>query len=465
MQTQARRAIVVFALYLLVMTVGGWFLWYRYRRPLQRAAEKAQPLPSPRDQGQNADGDTDNPNGELPPTPPLNPAEIKSPELPPPLGSNSAGYVGTAACAECHRERHDGFVKTSHFRTSLPVNEKNIMGSFEANKNILRTRVPAIWFEMDQGPGGFYQSTVAVIRGKPQRMAIERFDIVIGSGKLGQSFLYWQKIDDHFELYQLPVSYLTESNEWVNSPGFRDGLASYDRPILGRCLECHVTYIEGPPDARNIYYPQSLVLGISCERCHGPGQDHVRYHQNHRADREGQHILNPRRFDRLRRSELCAQCHGGTGVPKKPSFTFRPGEAIQDYVDLEDDPKATRFQVHSNNQLPRLMQSRCYQGNDTLTCASCHNPHMLERGNLALFSQRCQNCHAPKDCGQFTSLGAAINNNCIDCHMPRRVDVSTSFDTSSERRTTPVEMREHFISIYPEDTARFRDALESAKKP
>jgi hypothetical protein len=43
----------------------------------------------------------------------------------------------------------------------------------------------------------------------------EPFDIVIGSGRKGQTYLYWK--DD--KIFQLPVSYYTPTDSWVNSPG------------------------------------------------------------------------------------------------------------------------------------------------------------------------------------------------------------------------------------------------------
>ena len=46
--------------------------------------------------------------------------------------------------------------------------------------------------------------------------AAHRFDIVVGSGTRGQTYLYWQGN----QLYQLPVSYFTPAHTWSNSPGY-----------------------------------------------------------------------------------------------------------------------------------------------------------------------------------------------------------------------------------------------------
>jgi hypothetical protein len=44
-----------------------------------------------------------------------------------------------------------------------------------------------------------------------------RFDMVIGSGVMGQSFLTWR----NNKLYQLPITYFTAADQWSNSPGFQ----------------------------------------------------------------------------------------------------------------------------------------------------------------------------------------------------------------------------------------------------
>ncbi len=67
-----------------------------------------------------------------------------------------------------------------------------------------------------------------------QKTRTERIDIVTGSGIKGQTYLYW-KGD---QLFQLPVSYWTDLKRWITSPGYTEGVANFDRPIVPRCLEC-----------------------------------------------------------------------------------------------------------------------------------------------------------------------------------------------------------------------------------
>jgi mono/diheme cytochrome c family protein len=366
------------------------------------------------------------------------------------------GYVGAEVCAECHRSRFEGFAQTTHYLTSRPASRENILGSFEPGKNVLHTRLAHLWLEMTADEQGCYQTAMSVVRGETKKIFSARFDIVTGSGKLGQTYLYWTGN----RLFQLPASYLTSSQDWINSPGFRDGVLKFDRPIVPGCLECHATYIQSAPGDVNVFAHDSIIYGISCERCHGPGRDHVTHHRAHPDERAGRHIIHPRHLSRERLLDLCAQCHSGGATLRRPAFTYRAGEDLAEYIAFDQDPRKLRFKVHSNNQLPRLRQSRCFQESDSLTCADCHNPHRLERGRLEVFSERCQKCHDPEQCGPAARLGTRALANCIDCHMPKRNDEETPFSTPENDRLTPVWMREHRVAIYPQDTAQFQQEIE-----
>jgi hypothetical protein len=90
---------------------------------------------------------------------------------------------------------------------------------------------------MQKRDSGFYQ--VAYFKGEEKKAM--RFDMVIGSGVMGQSFLTWR----NNKLYQLPITYFTAADQWSNSPGFPNEKVMIDRPATARCLECHISYAEG----------------------------------------------------------------------------------------------------------------------------------------------------------------------------------------------------------------------------
>src|SRR5690242_6299528 len=185
---------------------------------------------------------------------------------------NRQGYIGDAKCLSCH-EKYRTILGTAHHLTSQPATAASIAGSFAPGKNILSTSQRELHYRMDAKENVFFQT--AVLGTPPDAITIsQRFDFVIGSGRKGQTYLYWGKDD---QLFQLPVSYWTALNSWVNSPGYGDRSLDFSRPVLPRCLECHASSFQVVTDSGvvNRYRRTDYVLGVSCERCHGPGAEHI----------------------------------------------------------------------------------------------------------------------------------------------------------------------------------------------
>ena len=371
------------------------------------------------------------------------PPDVHS-SIPPASSENKSGapgdYVGDAACASCHQEKVDGFLRTAHHRTSQVADRNSIAGKFDEGENILKTSNPELFFKMEANDRGFFQTAVTGIPPDTASRS-ERFDLVIGSGGKGQTYLYW-KGD---QLFQLPVTYWTELGQWVNSPGYRDGVADFSRRVPPRCLDCHASYFESLPPPLNRYRNSGFTLGISCEKCHGPGREHIARQNSPQTGPSAQFIVNPARLSRDRQVDLCALCHAGIGELKAPPFTYVPGEALDKYLDLPHlDPNAN-IDVHGS-QVELLKKSRCYQSPASMTCSTCHNVHVRQH-DLAAFSDRCLSCHKIENCGVYPKLGREIARNCIDCHMPNQ-QTNLIVSDSNGKKVKP-QVRNHWIKIYP----------------
>jgi hypothetical protein len=347
---------------------------------------------------------------------------------------SSSSYVGDPACQSCHKETVQTFHQTAHYLTSRLPEKDSILGTFAPPSNVMKTSNPDLSFRMDQKGDEFFQTA---IQGEDPLTTTrsERFAFVIGSGGKGQTYLFW-KGDD---LFQLPVSYWTQLG-WVNSPGYRDGVANFNRPVIPRCLECHATYFESVPPPPNRYRKTGFIVGITCEKCHGPGRDHVQHFAAKSAIDTA--ILNPARFSRDRQMDLCAWCHAGAGVSLQPAFSYVPGEAIQKYLGIDaPDPNAP-VDVHGS-QVELLEKSRCFQ-KSTMTCLTCHDVHVVQR-DLDEFSQRCVSCHKAGT-AMFPKQAHLATSNCIDCHMPLQETNLIVFDQNGKREKPRV--RNHWIKIY-----------------
>ncbi len=371
---------------------------------------------------------------------PFRPGEApeKSTDLTP--RHENPGYVGADQCQECHREKYESFLATGHYNTCRPVNASTIDGSFEPGSNTLQTSDPNVSFEMIRRGDEFFQRTHFFDWSFDVPM-----DIIIGSSKMAQTYLYWHKDG----LYQDNVTHITDGDRWINSPGYIDGDAAYARPIPQRCLDCHMTYFDFRGN-KNHYTPGSLILGVTCERCHGPAKEHVDFHRENRDAQEAVGITNPADLEREVQMEVCGQCHGGSRGLKGDALSYRPGDRLNDHYSPPDDELDVKNSVHTSNQLTRLSQSVCFQESQ-MTCIDCHDPHHNERGNQSLFSSRCMACHeSESDCGFYPHEGVDFAENCIDCHMPKR--------TTDRLRLKSIEgdvfppLRDHLIRIDQEAT-------------
>ena len=373
----------------------------------------------------------------------------QQPDLVPPdeKAPPDSAYAGDQACASCHEKEAHTYFATPHYLDSTLPSDKTILGSFAPGKNVLRTANPDLIFAMIADNTGFFESAVNIH--DPQHLSgdAEKIDIVVGSGRHGQTYLYWK--DD--QLFELPVSYWSYTHEWINSPGYTDGQANFNRFVEPRCLECHATRFDQLPPPRNRYGRDSIVLAIGCERCHGPGAEHVRRESGADPPRAGSAeiaIVNPARLANDRQLSLCALCHAGPGEPIAPALTFKVGDDIADFVKITAPAANTPVDVHGN-QVGALEASKCFTSGK-LTCSTCHNVHTTQQ-NANAFSSHCLECHTTHACGRFRQLGESIRGKCVECHMP--VGKSRAITSAMSGTTLQAEMRTHRIAIYPEAAA------------
>jgi len=230
-------------------------------------------------------------------------------------------FAGSNKCVNCHKEIYEGFLHTAHNITSQPVSQKTVKGNFSFPDNILLYSIYSR-LAMRSTDSGFYQA----LYNRDKETDRYRMDMIIGSGVRGQSYLSWQ---DN-ELLQLPASYFTTAHAWVNSPGFSIYAPSFNRIINTRCLECHITYIKDTSSNKFVssFDKTQIMYGVQCERCHGPAEEHVLYHEEHPGEKEAKYIYNLSRMTRQQKIDLCAYCHGGKRTDNKPAFAYTQGDTL-----------------------------------------------------------------------------------------------------------------------------------------
>lgn len=355
------------------------------------------------------------------------------------LVTQAQTYVGNDKCISCHQD-YQKYFATAHHLTSQQATANSIAGSFAAGKNILRTQ-RELHYRMEARRDGLFQT--GVFGTPPDAISVsERFDLVIGSGRKGQTYLYWGKDD---QLFQLPVSFWTEVGSWVNSPGYGDRTLDFSRPVVPRCLECHASSFEPVADGgfANRYRRTNYIVGISCEKCHGPGKQHSDLNAPGAPKPVDQAIVNPAKLSRDRQLALCSLCHGGIGVAKAPAFSFKAGDVLDDFLKLEMPKIDEALDVHGN-QVALLERSACFKSSQ-MTCSTCHNVHVRQR-DVGDFSERCLTCHKVESCGLFPRRGRSIAGKCVDCHLANQTS-NIIFSTHDGARIRP-KVRNHWIKVW-----------------
>lgn len=241
-----------------------------------------------------------------------------------------------------------------------------------------------------------------------------RVDYVIGSGNHASGYL----VDLNGHLFQSPVAYYKRLHAYDLAPGY-EGLRSPDftRPVADGCVFCHAGTALYIPGTSNQYRsPAFAEEAITCERCHGSAEKHLR-------DPRAGTIINPQKLEPAARDSICEQCHLlGVGRVLNPGMNFsdfRPGETLENvfttYVASSPAGRAVKFKVISH--VEQLARSACARmSNGGLWCGTCHDPHNQPLEPVRFFRSKCLSCHTRK----FSAGHPASESDCIACHMPRR---------------------------------------------
>lgn len=369
-------------------------------------------------------------------------------------------FAGAAACAGCHQSIYDAFLRSAHHHTSRPASKATVLGSFLPPDNVF-TYSNGMKVQLEAHDSALFQAAYA----HDTLNAIHPFDIAIGSGRKAQTYLYWK--NDKY--YQLPLSYFVPAANWANSPGFPATYPRFDRMIPSTCFGCHssgVAFKEVKMEGLQLsesFEKNEIVYGIDCERCHGAAAAHVAFQSAHPEEKQAKYITTISSLKNQQRLDMCGLCHSGLKTPQKPAFSYRPGDPLSDYFfpDPGKPVKATEMDVHGT-QYQLFTASKCSIMSTDMNCSSCHNPHAKESDDIAVFSQRCMNCHQTTGdhfCKQKGFAASVLAANCIDCHMPALPSGNITLLTNGETKPTPDFIRTHLISIYPEETKKVIERL------
>jgi len=364
--------------------------------------------------------------------------------------ATASPYAGAAACAKCHADQQRKWSQSRHSKMVQPATAAGVKGDFTRGEIQLR----GAGYQVRQRDGAYY-ITESYLTGKPQE---HRVDYTLGNRRIQH---YLTTLPDG-RVIVLPPSWDILRKDWFHNLDIADPdeVTGVQVQVWNKnCYGCHVSQEEKNFDAEKGEYRTAwLDFGTNCERCHGPGAEHVA-HYGAAEPPQGptRDIVLQTRLDATRNTMVCGQCHsfrdiyvnGFTAGSDYYDF-FLP---ILEYNQPEDkdpaywpDGRTRRF----SNDAYGLWQSECFL-KGRVTCVACHiNAHETEiernpqlRPDANALCTRCHEAIGKSVSAHSHHAEASAGSSCVECHMPRTVF------------SIKAEIRDHSISIpVPENTIR-----------
>ncbi|MCA9054569.1 MAG: hypothetical protein KDA75_12070 [Planctomycetaceae bacterium] len=329
---------------------------------------------------------------------------------PPPSRDRSLqvhGWADEQSCSDCHEQALE-FSETGHARTLHRAEEPELVGLLKQLADEPAARESGV--RIDESEHGLF--AVHHVDGVDRRVQL---DWCFGSGHHART--WGGVLDDSWgtsDLLEFRWTWYSALERFGVTPGqpadidpsYFGGLGLlFDHPKARRCFGCHATRYQ----LDNGHLIQdSVVPGVTCQRCHGPRATHVAS--------EGEHSdFSWRGISQLESVHRCAECHR-RAEEQKP-------EDIR-----EDNPEISRFQPVG------LLQSPCFQRSPELTCITCHDPHRPMSAQDSRGDWQCIQCHDGAHADR-PLCGAGESSDCLRCHMPK---VESSI---------PIRFTDHWIRI------------------
>ena len=355
-------------------------------------------------------------------SPPAESDQFLLPEIAPSRfrnASKAVGYVGTRECMDCHREEHNSYLQTTHSRSlgEIDVSKEppNAEYRHELSGRSYRVYRDGATLRLRE----FIQDS----DGREVVLADHAARFALGSGNYSRMYL----VKEGDFLIEAPITWYPRRASWGMSAGYEKDphQRGFTRAISAGCLNCHAGRVETIGGGERLHVDE---MAISCERCHGPGELHVKERKAGLPIPGGvdDSIVNLRYLSRERQEDICAQCHlsaaADVAVRGRGKVDFRPGMRMADFVvSYRIDRPESAMKV--SGQIEQMRLSRCYIESKTMTCTTCHDPHSVpsEAEKVGHYRDKCLSCHKIDSCGLpvKTRMERQPKDNCTACHMPR----------------------------------------------
>ena len=285
--------------------------------------------------------------------------------------AKSAQYVGSAACQKCHAEIYEHWQKTPMANVVRdPREHPEAIIPDVATNNVSKK---------------FTKADVAFVYGSLWK---QRYFTKIGDDYFPEP-AQWDITNHAWKPY-----FVAKGTDWWEPFYPADNM---QRPTGPTCDGCHsVDY--------NIHTKKVAEWNVGCERCHGPGSEHV-------AHATRGNILNPSRMDYVAATDTCIQCHSQGRPLQNPiegqyydwPVGYNAGLHLANFWQLEDHTLGQQSFTHFADGTAHKNRM---QGNDYVQSV------MYRRG------VSCFDCHDAHGTTNYAQLRKPVDKLCLDCHEP-----------------------------------------------
>jgi predicted CXXCH cytochrome family protein len=362
-----------------------------------------------------------------------------------PLEGEPGPYVGEARCQKCHPRVFQDSLANRHTQTYY--RGEQLRNLPRPDQPLADPSDPKVTHTIKEFDGALWEETRvgdAVLRSLIEYAfgTSERYVTMVSRDARNQ-----------YRMARLSYHRTAEGQGWDRTflavadptePEDFQGEAIGVRAEVAGCLDCHTTY---PRAGRDRIGPEAADRAIGCERCHGPGGNHIAAVAAGFSDPA---IVNPSSASpQAVTQKLCNNCHilderYRHGDPEKPGWVRSQGVG--------------------------WTWSQCnIKSGGAFGCVTCHDAHKGAGSTaIAQYEAKCLACHAATTVHQAGGPAPVVQasteprtricsvdpaRGCIKCHMPGvRMD-------SSHRNLT-----DHYIRI-PRSTAVQRSEANSISAP
>lgn len=387
-----------------------------------------------------------------------------------PQPDQAAEFVSSKSCRSCHPGYYDSWHRSYHRSMTQAATPEAVLPDWNNVRLASRGRSYRLFRKGDEfwanmvDPAAEVQAIMRGVEltdlGEPPR-ATRRIVMTTGSHR---HQTYWVQ-NPNGTLVQFPWVYHIKDHRWV----FR--IDSFLRPPIQQknfniwnisCIECHATGGQPRVDPQAHTMLSAAELGIACEACHGPGEEHVRANRSplrrlkqHQSGGADPTIVNPRKLSAETSAKVCGHCHSFSEPKNQNQWTrtgnlYRAGEddlevsrRLFRYEDLPEAPQTApesslrgRFWPDGTvrtggREYNGLIETPCYTqgtGSRKMSCLSCHSMHGYISSDDQLApgmdgNRACTQCHSESKYTQAVERhthhpASSAGSLCYNCHMP-----------------------------------------------